>query len=539
MTDSGWSVAHQTRASALSSRAMVASAHPAASYVGARILTEGGNAIDAALAMAAMTAVVLPAQCGLGGDAFAVAFDAADRSYRSFQGSGFGPDGADVEFFRARGYRAVPVHGPLSVAVPGMVSCVQALHAAGASRSLQELWAPAADAAARGVPLTEKNARDISAHRGAISENEATAAVLLAGDHARRAGERLVQSDLAQTIRQVAKDPADLYRGELAERCVAALRAAGAPWSGDEWAAQEATVTEALEAPYADHRIRTTVPPSPGYMVLQQLGMLEGSIADLPLLSSPAVEMMARAAVRCFADRLRSVGSDTDSWRRVLEPAALAAARRDIAARAPLSSPVLPSGGDTTSFVVVDEAGNAVSFIHSLAFTWGARFMVPGTGLLLNDRLGRGAYLSEGHPNCVAPRRRPMHTLNAWIASGRDGLPRAVGNTPGGDGQVQWNVQLLSHLLDHGLDAQQAVDAPRFSVAPGSDANAIGSPLELTCESRLAPEVLAELETVGMPVVSVGAFDGGGGAQIIEIRAEDGCLVGGSDSRQDGMALGV
>ncbi|HVC24464.1 MAG TPA: gamma-glutamyltransferase [Acidimicrobiales bacterium] len=518
---------------------MVASAHPLASEVGAKVLAGGGNAIDAALAMAAMTAVVLPAQCGFGGDAFAVLYDAASGTYRAVQGSGVGPDGADADYFRARGCEAVPVHGPLSVAVPGMVSCVESLHGAGATRSLAELFEPAAAAAEQGVVLTAKNAHDIASHREALAADPAAAAVLLPAHRVPSAGERLVQADLARTVRAVADAPSSFYTGAIAERCVAALRAAGAPWSGEEWAAQRAPLVDTVASAYGGVTIHTTAPPSPGYMVLQQLAIVERRLGELAMLGPDAVELMARAAVRCFADRVERVSSETDEWRRLLERDAIADAAREAASREPLRAPALVRGGDTTSFVAVDEAGNAVSFIHSLAFTWGARVMVPGTGLMLNDRLGRGAYLLEGHPNCVAPRRRPMHTLNAWIAAGVDGRPLAVGNTPGGDGQVQWNVQLISHLFDHGLDPQEAVDAPRFSLAPGSDANAIGTPLALTCESRLGTRTLAALRDAGLPVTVVGPMEGGGGAQVVAIGAERGDLLGGSDSRQDGIAVGA
>ena len=142
--------------------------------------------------------------------------------------------------------------------------------------------------------------------------------------------------------------------------------------------------------------------------------------------------------------------------------------------------------GDTTSTVAVDNDGRAVSFIHSLALTFGAKFTVPGTGVVLNNRLGRGAYLIPGHPNAVAPRRKPLHTLNAWIVTDDAGELLHIGNTPGGDGQVQWNMQLMSHLLDHGLDPAEAVSAPRFTVFPGSDADVIGKPAELRVEATIS-----------------------------------------------------
>jgi enamine deaminase RidA (YjgF/YER057c/UK114 family) len=141
-----------------------------------------------------------------------------------------------------------------------------------------------------------------------------------------------------------------------------------------------------------------------------------------------------------------------------------------------------------------------VSFIHSLAFTFGARHTIPGTGVLLNNRLGRGAYLIEGHPNAVRPRRKPLHTLNAWVADQPTRGLRHVGNCPGGDGQVQWNLQVLSNLVVHGDDPQRAVALPRFTVFPGSDADVVGRPPELRCETGIPEATLAGLAARGHDV---------------------------------------
>jgi gamma-glutamyltranspeptidase/glutathione hydrolase len=195
--------------------------------------------------------------------------------------------------------------------------------------------------------------------------------------------------------------------------------------------------------------------------------------------------------------------------------------------------------GDTTSCLAVDGEGRAVSAISSLAFTFGARISIPGTGIALNNRLSRGTYLLPGHPNALAPRRKPLHTLNAWIATDAGGRLRHVGNTPGGDGQVQWNMQLISHLVDGGLEPMQAVSAPRTTVHPGSDADALGAPETLQCESRLGPEVLAALGDLGHAVRDVGSWGGGGSALVISVDDERGVLAGAADPRMDGVALGV
>ena len=222
----------------------------------------------------------------------------------------------------------------------------------------------------------------------------------------------------------------------------------------------------------------------------------------------------------------------------MLEPGRIDAQRRDLDDRAEQCGRVDVRAGDTTSTVAVDAEGRAVSFIHSLAFTFGAKFTVPGTGVVLNNRLGRGAYLLPGHPNEVAPRRKPLHTLNAWIVTDQAGAVRHVGNTPGGDGQVQWNMQLLSHLLDHGLDPAEAVSAPRFTVFPGSDADVLGAAPELRVEETLAESVRDELSAAGHRVTVQQAWGAGGSAQIIS-RDERGILSGAADPRQEGVTLGV
>jgi len=527
------------RPAALAAQAMVSASHPVISQAGVDVLARGGNAIDAALAMAAVSWLALPGQCGIGGDAFALV-RRPDGTVVSISGSGFGPDGGTPGFYASRGLRAIPRIGPLSVAAPGAVAALAALHAAGATRGLDELWDPAVRLARTGLPCTAKTRADIASLRDALRADPDAAATLLRDGAPPRVGERIPQPLLAETIAWLARDPADLYTGGLAERAVDDLRRRGAPFSGEEWAAAgTARVEPALRGRYRGYEVHQTPPPSPGWMVLDQLAVCDGALAGLPPLGTQAVHWLAGAARIAFADRVAAVGSDTDAWRQGSRPERVAEARRRIREN---DLPVAVGGdprGDTTSMVAVDAEGRAVSLIHSLAFTFGACTTVPGTGVLLGNRLGRGAYLIPGHPNEVRPRRLPLHTLNAWLVTDDAGRLLHVGGTPGGDGQVQWNAQLISHLLDHGADAQEAVSAPRFSVFPGSDAGDLGATPELRCEDRLGPATLNGLRDLGHPVVVGGPWSGGGSAQVISLDHELGCLVGGSDPRQEGVALGV
>jgi gamma-glutamyltranspeptidase / glutathione hydrolase len=525
------------RPPALSAGGMVSSSHPAASFAGARVLADGGNAIDATLAMAAITWLALPGQCGIGGDAFAIVRE-PDGQVWTVGASGFGPDGGTLDFYCDKGLSAIPLDGALAVAVPGAPAALAAMHAQGARLALTDLWEPAARLAQNGLPCSAKTAADVADALDAIQPDAGLADVYAATAEPPPMGTILRHPNLARTIRALARDPGGFYTGELAERAVTALRAAGAPFSGDEWAAgATASVEQAIAGRYAGATIHQTPLPTPGWMVLQQAALCDGVVGPLPWLTADAIDIMTRAARLAFEDRLSQCGSDNAGALNTLAPSKIDEQRRGLTAGEQGRSFAVLSG-DTTSTVAVDSDGRAVSFIHSLALTFGAKFTVPGTGVVLNNRLGRGAYLIPGHPNAVEPRRKPLHTLNAWIVTDDRGELLHVGNTPGGDGQVQWNMQLLSHLLDHGLDPSEVVAAPRFTVFPGSDADVIGKPAELRVEATITEAIRDELGARGHRIVVQPPNGAGGSAQIIS-RDERGVLSGAADPRQEGVAIGV
>jgi gamma-glutamyltranspeptidase / glutathione hydrolase len=527
------------RTSTLATGGMVSSSAPAVSQAGARVLGEGGTAVDAVLAMTAMSWLALPGQCGIGGDFFAVVREPDGRIW-TVNGSGYGPDGASAEDYLDRGLTAVPMSGAQAVATPGAIGALATLHRLGGTRDLSELWGPAASAARRGVPCTAKNRRDITEHADALARDPGLARWLLPDGTVPAVGDPLSSEPLADSILLLARRPQALYQGDLADRAVELLRAGGAAFSGDEWLlGGEMPAEDAISAPYGDVTIHQTPPPSPGWMLLQQAGLLDGLLTGLPTAGAESVHLLTQAARRAFRDRYARCAADNDAWRDLLADAELARARREFGLEQ--AAVGAPSGiaGDTTSCVAVDADGRAVSAISSLAFTFGARISIPDTAIALNNRLARGTYLLPGHPNALAPRRKPLHTLNAWIVTDGTGRLRHVGNTPGGDGQVQWNMQLVSYLVDGGLDPQEAVSAPRTTVHPGSDADALGTPETLQCESRLGSDVLAELVERGHDVRDVGDWGGGGSALVVSVDQERGVLSGAADPRQDGVALGV
>jgi len=533
--------AHRT--SALGTDGAVTSSHPAVSQLGARILAEGGNAFDATVAMAALSWLVLPGQCGLGGDAFALVREPDGRVW-TLAGSGLGPDGGTPGFYRDHGLAELPLGGVLSVSVPGAPGVLRRLGER-ATRSLSELWRPATRAAEAGVPCTAKTLADVTEHADALAADPGTASVYLPGGRLPRTGDLIRQPDLARTLRRLADDPAGFHTGWFADRALDWLVQQGAPFSGEEWALTADVPEEpAITTTYGGLLLHETPQPSPGWMVLHQARVLDGQLGALDQLGAEAIHWFAGAARASFQHRLAYCGADNDNWRTALGDAAVRRVRRDLKDHAGRREQPAAAGwgapGDTTTTVCVDADGVAISFIHSLAFTFGARVTVPGTGVVLNNRLGRGAYLIDGHPNEVRPRRPPLSTLNAWLLSqGRDLV--AVGNCPGGDGQVQWNMQVISHLLDHADDPQRAVSLPRVTVFPGSDANTLGSRATLRCEEGIDPAALDRLESWGHRVERIPAQRGGPGGSALAVTADPdrGVLRAAADPRMDGVALAL
>jgi gamma-glutamyltranspeptidase/glutathione hydrolase len=206
-------------------------------------------------------------------------------------------------------------------------------------------------------------------------------------------------------------------------------------------------------------------------------------------------------------------------------------------ARSPAGAVIPEHNGDTSYFAVADGNGNAVSFIHSLSNAFGCCVVAGETGVTLNNRAGRGFSLEPAHPNCIAPGRRTMHTLNAYMVH-RDGLPWLVGGTPGGDQQVQWNTQMISNIIDHGMSLQESAEAPRFHSFPGTDPANLGRPQVVKVDERVPEAARAALTRMGHTVENLRAWSGGGAVQLIQFDRKSGVLRGGTDPRPGGLALG-
>ena len=531
---------------AMGTRGMVATAHPLSALVGMNVLMRGGNAVDAAIATAAVECVVLPAMCGLGGDAFAIVYEARSGQLTAINGSGIAPATATRDYFVSHGYKKMPLYGMLSVAVPGAVDVYEKLWRRFGTMDWAELWEPAIRLAEDGHPLGERMSGRIAESEAKLAKFPTSARIFLPYGRVPAPGDILVQKELAASMRLVAKGGADaFYRGEIARRIVAFSRENGGLFTEEDFAGHSSDIYTPLRTTYRGYEVYETAPPSQGLIVLEELNLVEGfDLQGMGFLSAQAIHTMVEAKKLAFADRLRHCADPRfvkNPLPQLLSKAHAARRRRLIDPERAMDS--VPGTdpedlvGDTTYFAVVDRDGNAVSFIHSLSASFGSGVVAGDTGILLNNRAGRGFSLVEGHINVIEPGKRTMHTLNCYMIF-RDGKPWVVGGTPGGDQQPQWNLQIITDLIDFGLNVQEAAEAPRWFSFPGTDPEFVDEPFELWVEDRIAPEVRHALEAKGHRVKVLGPWDSGGVVQLIMIDQERGVLLGGSDPRGGGLALG-
>jgi gamma-glutamyltranspeptidase / glutathione hydrolase len=547
MDDGAWRIDDESRPGPVESyglRGMVASAHPVAAAIGTSVLQNGGNAIDAAIAVAAAEGVALPAACGLGGDAFVLVYDPKTNKVTGFNGSGVAGTKATRERYAEAGLTKMPFDGIHSISVPGGVAVYEKLWQTYGTKPWAELWQPAIKLAGDGLVLRERTTKQIAGRAGVLSGFEWSARHYLVDGKAPRPGTRWSAPNLANSLRAVAEGGAEtFYRGALAERILSFLEREGGPFVSDDFAQQQCEVYEPIRTTYRDVTVFQTNPVSQGFLMLEQLNILEGmGLEDLSLLSADRLHLMVEAKKLAFEDRNLVAGDPKFvNWdlHRLISKEHAAGRRTQIdRARAldPSRSLVAEHSGDTSYFCVVDGDGMSVSFIHSLSAGFGSGVVAGDTGITLNNRAGRGFSLVEGHPNVVEPGKRTMHTLNAYLCL-RDGQPWLVGGTPGGDQQTQMNAQIVTSILDQGLTVREAVDAPRWFSFPGTDPATIDQNLVIRVESRVPSETLRELESRGHVLEVQGAWGGGGSVQLIELDRASGVLRGASDPRAGGLAL--
>ncbi len=528
---------------------MVAAAHPLAVAAGLWALGRGGNAMDTALAAAWVTGVVLPGMCGVGGDCFILHYDAKSQKVTSVNGSGAAPLAASLDEYNRRGHvYKMPTDGPLSVSVPGAVRAYYDAHERWGSIRMADLIRPAESYARAGFALTPDGAATITNAQRLLKENPGDAAktFLRKNGTVPRPGDLLKNEDLADTLALIGTHgPKAVYGGKIADALGKWMAKHGGLMTADDLARHASEIAPAISTAYRGNTVHVNPPVSQGIILLAELNILENAnLAEMGHLSPDALHLMVETKKLAYADRNRYAGDPRFvdlPLTRFTDPAygsqQYAAIDPRRARTADLAAFLPESGGDTTYLCVVDAAGNAVSLIHSLSAAFGSGCLVPGTGITLNNRAGRGFTLQPGHPNALAPGKRTMHTLNSYVVTRADGSLALVGGTPGGDGQPQWNMQILTCVFDYGLSPQEAIEAPRWLSFPGTDPANLPNPYELRVESRLPAETVAALRARGHFVKTLPEWGGSGAAQVI--AWEGGTAYGGSDPRTEGVALGL
>ncbi len=515
-------------------RGAVCANHPLATASGIDVLKSGGNAFDAAVAVAATIAVVEPAMNGVGGDGFFLLYDA--RRGRAVTVHAASPTAAAATAERYAD--GIPYAGVLAAMPPGAVAGWDHINRVYGTRPMAELFGPAVHYAREGFAVTRRLRRDIDDLVAQLAKDRGCAATYLDAGKALPVGATLRNPALALTLETIARDGAGaLFGGAVGEKLARFVAGNHGIITLEDLAAHEAEEIAPLETGYHGLKVLESDRPTMGFALLTELAIAENlDIRNLEHLSADHVHLLLECKRLAFVERERHAADPRFLQTPIAPVIGKELGRRLAESIDPTAAAKLeaqPSReADTTYFCVVDGDGNAVSGIQSLAAPFGACAMDPETGILLNNRM-TWFHLEPDHPNVLAPKKRVRNTINTPMALGDSGV-RCVFGTPGGDSQVQVSLQILSAVFDHGLDPQQAVEAPRwvhFQEGTGSYFPHLDMEM-LLLESRFSPDVVEDVESRGHRVTVVGPYDGQGAASMI-LRDESGLLSCGSDPRRD------
>lgn len=544
---------------ALAPHGMVACAHYLATQAGVHILTQGGNAIDAAIAANAVMTVAYPMTCSAGGDIFLLIWDAKTQQIYALNGSGRAPLGMTPEYFAAQGMTRIPERGPLSINVPGAVDgWFEALERFGSLKP-EQVFAPAIALAEDGVPVTAKVNRALENSAPLLAQWESSAATYLPQGRAPRRGERLRQPNLARTYRLLAHEGRDaFYRGPIGRSITDYVQRCGGVLSMEDLQKHHSDWVEPLSTTYRGCEVFEFPPNSQGLVALEMLNILEGyNLKELGYQSAAYLHVLLEAKKLAFDDRDRYLSDpafvDVPVERLISKTyAEERRARINMAQAMPYFVGEPEKDGDTMYLCTADNQGNVVSLIQSLYMGIGSGVIGGDTGIALHNR---GSYFSldPRHVNYLQPGKRTMHTLMPGMVL-RDGQPYMAIGTMGGDAQPQIHVQLLTAMLDFGLDAQQAISAPRWHSGraklgalsnhlPGQrgvDEHLEADIVELvTIENRFPEYIPDQLRQLGHSVGELGPWeDAMGHAQAIVLHPEEQVFEGAADPRCDGLAMG-
>jgi gamma-glutamyltranspeptidase/glutathione hydrolase len=523
-------------AQTLSPGALIATSQPLAVQAGLEILREGGNAVDAAVATAAVLNVVEPMSTGVGGDLFALVYNAQGRQLRGLNASGRAPRRATLETYKKRGYRTMPQARILSVTVPGTVHGWVTLLDELGSLPLSRVLEPAIWYAEHGFPVSEVIAHGWGRAEEKLKQDENASQTYLINGKAPQAGEVFKNPRLAQTFRVLAKEGAEaFYRGELAREIVAESERHDGLFALDDLAQHRSTWVEPISTDYLGYRVYELPPNGQGLITLEALNLISAYAKRRRVIQetddAEHLHVLIEALKLAFADA-RSYIADPDFAKIPLEELLSTdyAVERSRLIGERANSQVKPGSvaSDTVYVTVVDEERNCVSLINSLYESFGSGVVVGDAGIVLQNR-GALFSLDEKHANALAPGKRPYHTIIPAMVFRYDKPWMSLG-VVGGFMQPQGQVQILSNLIDRGMGLQEAIDAPRFRWLEGAD---------IVLEPSISAAVRAGLAERGHEVLDWTETMGGfGGAQAILIDQKTNMLYGASDPRKDGCAQG-
>jgi gamma-glutamyltranspeptidase/glutathione hydrolase len=534
---------HKTRSAVMARQGMAATSQPLASATAIRVLQQGGNAVDAAIAANAVLGVVEPMSCGLGGDLFAIVWDAKTKKLYGLNASGRAPAAATIDVFRSKGLTAIPIHGPLSWSVPGCVDGWDQLRRRFGTKSWPELLSPAITYAEIGFPVSEIIAAEWRGAEASLKPISSSAACFLPGGHAPEKGMIFRNPALARSLKAIVRDGRDaFYQGTLADAMVHYSQSAGGLFSHSDFAEHKSNFVDPVSTNYRGYDVWELPPNGQGIAVLQMLNLIEAfDIKGMGPQSSEALHVMIEAKKLAYEDRAKFY-ADPDFAR---VPVAPLISKSYAARRRPelklhqanlRPTPGDPLQADTIYLTVVDRDLNCVSLIQSNFHGFGSYHVPTDLGFVLQNR-GSLFALDPNHLNRLEPRKRPFHTIIPGFIT-KDGQPWLSFGLMGGDMQAQGHAQVICNLIDFGMDVQEAGDAPRFrhfgsSEPTGEPASGGGT---VALESGISPKVRSDLEAKGHRLAEApGTF---GGYQAIRIDLERGALFGGSDPRKDGCAIG-
>lgn len=538
----------QYRATTMGMNGMVTTPHYLASQAALKVLQQGGNAIEAAIAAASTIGVVYPHMNGIGGDNFWLIYNAHTQEMKALNASGRAGEQATIDFYKSRGYDKIPARGALAAnTVPGAVKgwedayTYSQEHMNGTQRWAQ-LLDDAIQYARDGFPVTPSQQHwtevnlEPDEHFRALQRFEEFSTIYLQGGKPPEAGSVFKQEDLAYTLQRIAEDGAMYFYDELAKQVVEDLAAHGGVLTERDFREHTSSWVTPLTVNYRGYDAYNLPPNTQGIASLSILNILNHiDIASIPEGSAQYYHVLVEAIKRAFADRDRYV---TDPEFVDIPTDELLSAQRgkELAATidmTPKELQPLDPKGDTVWFGIVDKDGNAVSFIQSIYHEFGSGFIPKGTGVLLQNR-GSFFSLDEAHINALQPKKRTFHTLNPAMLL-KDGQPCLVYGTMGGEGQPQTQAALVTRIIDYGMNVQEAIEAPRWLYGRtwGADSNT------LKLESRIAQSVCDKLQQFGHDIEMMPPLtDVMGHAGAIWIDQQTAVKYGGTDPRSDGAAVG-